>query len=101
MYPKSAWKKCPSGVNSKLSRCRSPTPRRYVTTQYPAKGQEFQMAAGRTTRTDVRFHDFLFNPAFGSVGRIVCSEVTQNTSALGNCSIEAYGVDKLDCSMIN
>jgi hypothetical protein len=34
--PKSIWKKCPVGCIM-LSRCRSPTPSRYVRTQYPAQ----------------------------------------------------------------
>lgn len=36
-HPKSMWKSTPSGSSMRLSRCRSPTPSRYVTTQLPAQ----------------------------------------------------------------
>ena len=36
MYPKSMWKSFPSFVSIKLSKCLSPTPSKYVMTEYPA-----------------------------------------------------------------
>jgi len=87
--------------------CLSPTPKRYVTTQYPATRSALVVFEdvgdfrGRTDRTNVRFHDFFSDTIFGGRGGVIIAEVSEDASAFCDGCIETYRVDELDCAVID